>query len=98
METSMSATNMVLFDSEGRLKKYATANEILKEFYELRVEFYQKRQVSGSSNTNHNIHYQYFLFFIYQYFLKLLVDTPVVCIPHPQYCYRWAFVVWCDDT
>ncbi len=39
-------TNMVLFDSEGKIKKYGTVEEILEDFYLLRMSFYQKRKVS----------------------------------------------------
>lgn len=39
------AGNMVLFDSRGVIKRYETAEEILKEFYELRIEYYAKRRL-----------------------------------------------------
>ena len=35
---------MVLFDKNGCMKKYNDACEILKDFYELRFEFYGKRK------------------------------------------------------
>jgi DNA topoisomerase-2 len=35
----------VLFDASGRIKKYETPEEILHDFYELRLSFYQKRKV-----------------------------------------------------
>ena len=44
METTITTSNMVLFDSEGRLKKYSTANEIMEDFYTLRLSYYQKRK------------------------------------------------------
>lgn len=34
----------VLFDPAGRIKKYETPEEILEEFYTLRLTFYQKRK------------------------------------------------------
>ena len=37
-------SNMHLFDSEGRIKKYHDVKEILKDFYALRLLHYQKRK------------------------------------------------------
>lgn len=37
-------TNMVAFDSSGRIKKYDSVEEILSEFYTIRLQFYQKRK------------------------------------------------------
>eukprot|EP01083_Nonionella_stella_P044897 120777_1 len=36
--------NMVLFDREGKLKRYSSANQVLKEFFDIRIEFYEKRK------------------------------------------------------
>jgi DNA topoisomerase II len=35
----------MLFDPSGRIKKYDTAEDILREFFALRLVFYQKRKV-----------------------------------------------------
>ena len=35
---------MVLFDPNGCLKRYENINEILKEFFEVRLSFYSKRK------------------------------------------------------
>lgn len=37
---------MHLFDAEGRIKKYETAEEILQDFYKLRLDYYARRKVS----------------------------------------------------
>jgi len=42
-------TNMVLFDSKLKIKKYATINQIMEEFYQLRLEYYEKRKVSRNT-------------------------------------------------
>lgn len=42
--SSLSLGNMVAFDSMGRIKKYTDVLEILKEFYYLRLEYYEKRK------------------------------------------------------
>lgn len=44
LETSRTNTNMVLFDRHGKLKKYESTVEILRDFYELRIEYYGKRK------------------------------------------------------
>ena len=36
---------MVCFDPEGKIKKYATAEEILLDFYDARMEHYHRRKV-----------------------------------------------------
>jgi len=35
---------MVLFDRHGQIKRYTTPEEILLEFFELRMEYYVKRR------------------------------------------------------
>lgn len=45
LTTTISITNLVAFDPEGRIHKYETPQDILKEFYNLRIEYYQKRKV-----------------------------------------------------
>jgi hypothetical protein len=35
---------MVLFDDQGRIKKYDSPNEILEDFYALRLNLYKKRK------------------------------------------------------
>jgi DNA topoisomerase-2 len=44
LESSLNTSNLVLFDKDGCLKKYPNVMEILKEFYEVRVELYGKRK------------------------------------------------------
>jgi DNA topoisomerase-2 len=41
---SLSTSNMHLFDTEDSIIKYAEPEDILKEFFELRMEFYGKRK------------------------------------------------------
>lgn len=42
--SKISVSNMTLFDAEGRIKKYANPEEILREFYALRLKYYEKRK------------------------------------------------------
>ena len=44
LESPLSTTNMHLFDKEGRIHKYSSAEEIISDFYELRLEYYGLRK------------------------------------------------------
>merc|ERR1719500_507247 len=44
LQTTMSTTSMVLFDHLGCLRKFENVGEILREFYNLRLEYYAKRK------------------------------------------------------
>jgi len=43
LETTLSLANMVLFDPKGCLKRYGSVQEILDEFYKLRIDLYRRR-------------------------------------------------------
>ena len=44
LQTTISTNSMVLFDHNGCLKRYEDACEVLREFYDLRLTFYDKRK------------------------------------------------------
>ncbi|KAH7659032.1 DNA topoisomerase type IIA protein [Dioscorea alata] len=44
LTTTISTSNMHLFDPSGVIKKYDTPEQILEEFFSLRLEFYEKRK------------------------------------------------------
>ncbi|XP_076089430.1 DNA topoisomerase 2-alpha-like isoform X1 [Mytilus galloprovincialis] len=44
LQSTISATSMVLFDHLGCIKRYNNVEEILREFFDLRLEFYKKRK------------------------------------------------------
>ncbi|XP_038974184.1 DNA topoisomerase 2-like [Phoenix dactylifera] len=44
LTTTIGTTNMHLFDSKGVIKKYDTPEQILEDFFHLRLEFYGKRK------------------------------------------------------
>lgn len=46
LQGTINTGNMVCFDSEGRIKRYDSAEAILREFYDLRLSYYQKRKVN----------------------------------------------------
>ncbi|KAF7836067.1 DNA topoisomerase 2 [Senna tora] len=41
---TISTSNMHLFDAEGKIKKYDNAEQILEEFFPLRLEYYERRK------------------------------------------------------
>lgn len=46
LETTISTSNMHLFDAKGRIRKYETPLEVLEEFYSIRLDFYDRRKTS----------------------------------------------------
>ncbi|CAG8622241.1 2429_t:CDS:10, partial [Paraglomus occultum] len=44
LSKTFKTTNMVLFNSELKITKYATINKIMDDFYKLRLEYYEKRK------------------------------------------------------
>lgn len=44
LQSSMTLTNMVLFNSEGKLCRYNAVNDIMEEFYRIRLTYYSKRK------------------------------------------------------
>ncbi|KAJ1523093.1 DNA topoisomerase 2, partial [Nowakowskiella sp. JEL0078] len=44
LTSSIATSNMVCFDRENRIRKYESVNEILVDFYDLRLSYYQKRK------------------------------------------------------
>ncbi|KAG2241613.1 hypothetical protein Bca52824_090186 [Brassica carinata] len=44
LTTTISTTNMHLFDENNVIKKYATPEQILEEFFVLRLQYYEKRK------------------------------------------------------
>lgn len=43
--STINTTNIVCFDKDSKIKKYSGPEEILREFYDLRLEHYVKRKV-----------------------------------------------------
>ncbi|TGZ83657.1 DNA topoisomerase II [Ascodesmis nigricans] len=44
LTSTITTTNLVAFDPEGRIKRYTSVEEILEEFYLLRLRYYQMRK------------------------------------------------------
>lgn len=49
---TINTTNMMAFDANLKLRKYASPEEILEDYFPLRLQFYQKRKVSIFGNGN----------------------------------------------
>ena len=41
----VNTSNMMCFDVEGKIKKYNSPEEMIEEFYPVRLAYYQKRKV-----------------------------------------------------
>ena len=63
---SIATSNLVAFDAEGRITKYATVEDILKEFYGIRIKFYEKRKVASICSNS--------------LALSLILDRPTCCL------------------
>ncbi|KAI8096341.1 DNA topoisomerase [Halteromyces radiatus] len=44
LQSSLSTNNIVCFNQDGRIQKYDTPEQILQEFYPLRMTYYEKRK------------------------------------------------------
>lgn len=44
LTTTIATTNMHLFDENNLIKKYATPEQILEDFFQLRLQYYEKRK------------------------------------------------------
>lgn len=44
LQTTFTTSSMVLFDANGCMKKYDDVTEIMREFFDLRLEFYFRRK------------------------------------------------------
>lgn len=55
LSTTMQISNMVAFDRNGKIRKYQKVEEILEEFYDIRLEYYKKRKAYLSSKLQREI-------------------------------------------
>jgi DNA topoisomerase II len=44
LSSKISTSNMMCFDAEGKIKKYNSPEEIIEEYYAIRLAYYQKRK------------------------------------------------------
>jgi len=55
LSSKVSTSNMICFDKEGKIKKYNTAEEMIEDFYPLRLAFYQKRKDSLAADLQKEV-------------------------------------------
>ncbi|CAI9769727.1 unnamed protein product [Fraxinus pennsylvanica] len=55
LTTTISTSNMHLFDSKGVIKKYDTPEKILEDFFSIRFEFYEKRKAILMDNLEREL-------------------------------------------
>ncbi|KAL2478354.1 DNA topoisomerase 2 [Forsythia ovata] len=55
LTTTISTSNMHLFDSKGVIKKYDTPEKILEDFFSIRFEFYEKRKKALMDNLEREL-------------------------------------------
>jgi DNA topoisomerase-2 len=48
LTTKINTSNMMCFNFEGKIQKYASPEEIIEEFYPQRLTYYQKRKANIS--------------------------------------------------
>ena len=53
----LNTSNMHLYTKNGSIKKYSSVSEILKEFYDIRLEYYEKRKVHKIAKLKNEIAY-----------------------------------------
>lgn len=51
--SQLSTSNMVCFTPAGKIKKYASPQEMLREFFDVRMQFYHTRKVSRDTALRH---------------------------------------------
>ena len=49
LTSKINTSNMMCFDFDGKIKKYNAPEEIIEDFYPVRLMWYQKRKVTFSS-------------------------------------------------
>lgn len=47
LTSKINTSNMMAFDFDGKIKKYSSPEEIIEDFYPVRLAWYQKRKVCG---------------------------------------------------
>lgn len=45
LTSKLTTSNMICFDFDGKIKKYNSPEEIIEDFYPVRLAYYQKRKV-----------------------------------------------------
>lgn len=74
LTTTISSSNMVAFDSQGKINRYASVNDIIQDYYFVRLDYYQRRKdymVKEYSNQLDKITSQ-------AKFVKMIIDGELI--------------------
>ncbi|KAF8319936.1 type II DNA topoisomerase [Clavulina sp. PMI_390] len=55
LSTTLTTSNLICFDQDGSIKKYNSPEEILKDFYDVRFQFYHKRKANMVKNLEDQV-------------------------------------------
>ena len=74
--SKLSTKNMHLYNSNGNIKKYYSVNEILEEFYQIRMKMYEKRKEYIINKINHELNLLKYKVKFIQYILdeKIIIN------------------------
>ncbi|EJS41976.1 top2p [Saccharomyces arboricola H-6] len=76
----ISLRNMVAFDPSGKIKKYNSVNEILSEFYYIRLEYYQKRK----DHMSEILQWEVEKYSFQVKFIKMIIEKELVVTNKPR--------------
>ncbi|CAI4051750.1 hypothetical protein SUVZ_14G2320 [Saccharomyces uvarum] len=76
----ISLMNMVAFDPHGRIKKYNSVNEILSEFYYVRLEYYQKRK----DHMSERLQWEVEKYSFQVKFIKMIIEKELTVTNKPK--------------
>jgi len=51
LTSKLTTTNMICFDFDGKIKKYDSPEEIIEDFFPVRLSYYQKRKACPFFHT-----------------------------------------------
>jgi len=74
LSKSIATSNLVAFDAEGRITKYANVEDILKEFFNIRLKFYEKRKAYQLSEMQRELE----KFTNQARFIQMIIDGKLV--------------------
>ncbi|CAI4758179.1 CFF_collapsed_G0047310.mRNA.1.CDS.1 [Saccharomyces cerevisiae] len=76
----ISLMNMVAFDPHGKIKKYNSVNEILSEFYYVRLEYYQKRK----DHMSERLQWEVEKYSFQVKFIKMIIEKELTVTNKPR--------------
>ncbi|CAI5534429.1 unnamed protein product [Closterium sp. Naga37s-1] len=81
LTTTMNTGNMHLFDADGRMKKYDSPEDIVEDFYGIRLGYYEQRKEHQLVQLRHDLPFPYLLpiyLFLSWFILSFLLPFTVI--------------------